>query len=294
MAEPVDPAEHYGLAFGLRWRSPFPLPVFAPAIAGGCDVRVERGPWPVAPIPGDGRRVLIGHDRVRLLASDDAIIDILAVDRIAVSQAKPAPLCPQFFGGATALTLALRGLAPLHASAVAIGGRAVLVCGAGGAGKSSFAAALIGQGGHLISDDLSALTFDDAGRACILPGRTTIRLFPELAWLLGDAPGPCELSEGGKLRFRPRHIGGAAPIPIGSLIHLDASDGPIPRAIATDLLIQQVYRRAAMVRLPGSEARVGMLDALATQVPIQRIVGLMDRDVDAFVNRAVHLTGFFS
>lgn len=291
MAELADSAEHYGLAFGLRWRSAFPLPLFAPAVAGASHVRVERGPWPVEPMPSDGRKVIIGRNRVRLLASEDCIIDILAADRIAVSQAEAGPLCAQFFGGAAALLMGLRGMAPLHASAVAIDGRAVLVCGPGGAGKSSFAAALVAQGGQLISDDLSVLTFDDAGRACVLPGRTTIRLFPELAWLLGNEPGPSEISEGGKLRFQPRHVGGVTPIPIGSLIHLDASDSAIPHAFATNLLIQQVYRRGAMARLPGTEARFAMIDALAAQVPIQRIVGLMDRDVDAFVNRANHLIG---
>ncbi|MES1973393.1 MAG: hypothetical protein V4472_13125 [Pseudomonadota bacterium] len=291
MAELANATEHYGVAFGLRWRSAFPLPVFAPAAAGAFDVRVERGPWPVEPMPSDGRKVVIGQNRVRLLASADCIIDILAADRIAVSQAEAGPLCAQFFGGAAALLMALRGMAPLHASAVAIGGRAVLVCGAGGAGKSSFAATLIGQGGQLISDDLSVLTFDGDGRACVLPGRTTIRLFPELAWLLGNEPGPSEISEGGKLRFQPRHVGGIAPIPIGSLVHLDASDSAIPRALATNLLVQQVYRRPAMARLPGTEARFAMIDALATQVPLQRIVGLMERQVDAFVKRAKDLVG---
>lgn len=289
MAEMANLADHYGGAFGLRWRSDFPLPVFASAAAGPFDVRVERGLWPVEPMPGGERRVVIGQDRVRLLASEDCIIDILAPDRIAVSQAEAGPLCAQFFGGAVALLLALRGMAPLHGSAVEIGGRAVLVCGTGGAGKSSFAAALIAQGAKLISDDLSALAFDASGRACVLPGRTTIRLFPQLASLLGSAPGPSEMSEGGKLRFQPRHVDGIAPIPIGALVHLDASNSAIPRAFATNLLIQQVYRRAVMARLPGTEARFAMIDTLATQVPLQRIVGLMNRDVGAFVKRANEL-----
>ncbi len=291
MAEAANLADPYGVCFGLRWRSAFPLPVFAPAAAGPFDVSVERGPWPVEPMPSDGRKVVIGQDRVRVLGNDESVIDILAPDHIVVSQAVSAPLCAQFFGGAVALLMGMRGMAPLHASAVAIDGRAILVCGASGAGKSSFAAALIGQGGQLISDDLSVLTFDSGGRACVLPGRTTIRLFPELAWLLGSDPGPCEVSDGGKLRFRPRHAGGMAPIPIGALIHLDASDSAIPPAFATNLLVQNVYRRAAMMRLPGSEARFAMIDALAAQVPPLRIVGLMDRNADAFAKRARNLIG---
>lgn len=289
MTELANAAEYYGVAFGLRWRSDFPLPVFAPAAPCPFDVSVERGLWPVDSIASDGRKVVIDRNRVRLLASDHCIIDILATDLIVVSQAKKAPLCAQFFGGAVALLMGMRGMAPLHASAVEIDGRAILVCGASGAGKSSFAATLIGHGGKLISDDLSVLTFNDAGHACVLPGRVTIRLFPELAWLLGSEPGPSETSEGGKLRFQPPHVGGIAPIPIGSLAHLDATDSAIPRAFATNLLVQHVYRRTAMARLPGTEARFAMIDALATQVPLQRIVGLMDRDAEAFVKRAKDL-----
>ncbi|WP_404369453.1 hypothetical protein AB5I39_16765 [Sphingomonas sp. MMS24-J45] len=226
-----------------------------------------------------------------MLTDGRTVIDIVASDRMIVSQPEEVPLCAQFFGVAVAVVMALRGMAPLHASAVAIDGRATLVCGTSGAGKSSFAAALIGQGGRLISDDLSVLMFDDSGHACVLPGRTTIRLFPELARLLGDNPGPSVLSDGGKLRFRPPHVGGMAPIPVNALVHLDASDTPIPRTLATNLLVQQVYRRPAMMRLPGSAARFGMIDALCTQVPLQRIVGLADRNVDAFVSRAKHLLG---
>lgn len=285
MAEAGDPPACYATAFGLRWRSAFPLPLFAPALPGGCDVRVEHGLWPVTPIPSTGRRVVVGADRIRVLADDGSVIDILATDHIAVSQPSLAPLCAQFFGGAVAVLMALRGMAPLHASAVAIGGQAVVVCGISGAGKSSFAAALVGHGGDLISDDLSVLTFDAAGRACVLPGRTTMRLFPELVGLLGSDPGLVEPSDGGKLRVRPRHVGGTAPIPIGALVHLDASDSAIPRALATNLLIQNVYRRAAMMRLPGSAARFAMIDALVDQVQLERVVGLMDRNVGAFVGR---------
>lgn len=46
-----------------------------------------------------------------------------------------------------------------------------------------------------------------------------------------------------------------------------------------------------MARSPGTEARFAMIDALATQVPLQRIVGLMERQIDAFVKRAKDLVG---
>jgi HPr kinase/phosphorylase len=45
----------------------------------------------------------------------------------------------------------------LHATAVAVDGRGLLITGAAGAGKSSLAVALIGLGAHLVSDDQTVL-----------------------------------------------------------------------------------------------------------------------------------------
>lgn len=45
----------------------------------------------------------------------------------------------------------------VHGSAVAFGGRGVLILGTSGSGKSSLALALIGRGGQLVADDRVAL-----------------------------------------------------------------------------------------------------------------------------------------
>ena len=55
------------------------------------------------------------------------------------------------------------GVEVLHASAVELDGRAVGVVGAGGAGKSATARALVEAGGRLITDDVLAVTRDGAG-----------------------------------------------------------------------------------------------------------------------------------
>jgi serine kinase of HPr protein (carbohydrate metabolism regulator) len=48
----------------------------------------------------------------------------------------------------------------VHASCVAIGGRAVLIAGASGRGKSDLALRLIDRGASLVSDDYTALAAD--------------------------------------------------------------------------------------------------------------------------------------
>ena len=53
-----------------------------------------------------------------------------------------------------------------HATTVAIGGRAVLIEGRSGAGKSDLALRLIDRGAQLVSDDYTVVTRDETG--CLL------------------------------------------------------------------------------------------------------------------------------
>ena len=67
----------------------------------------------------------------------------------------------------------------LHATSVAIGGRAVLLTGASGAGKSDLALRLIDRGATLVSDDYTIVTADGAALVADAPatiaGRIEIR-----------------------------------------------------------------------------------------------------------------------
>ncbi|WCM28953.1 HPr kinase/phosphatase C-terminal domain-containing protein [Sphingomonas sp. QA11] len=67
----------------------------------------------------------------------------------------------------------------IHASTVAIGGRAVLIEGPSGAGKSDLALRLIDRGGVLVSDDYTVLTPDDgvltASAPATIAGRLEVR-----------------------------------------------------------------------------------------------------------------------
>lgn len=70
----------------------------------------------------------------------------------------PADVRPYLLGPVLGLALQIRGVPALHAAAVAIDGRALLLMGASGAGKSTTTAALIRAGAALIADDIAALT----------------------------------------------------------------------------------------------------------------------------------------
>lgn len=60
----------------------------------------------------------------------------------------------------------------VHASAVAFAGRAVLILGGSGSGKSALALALIGRGGALVADDRVML--ERRGRAVVARAPATI------------------------------------------------------------------------------------------------------------------------
>jgi hypothetical protein len=73
--------------------------------------------------------------------------------------------------------LLLRGLVCLHASAIAVDGRAIALVGRAGSGKSTTAAALSDRGFSVLAEDV--VTLDDRGdRVLVRPGYPCIRLWP--------------------------------------------------------------------------------------------------------------------
>ena len=79
-----------------------------------------------------------------------------------------------------AFILRLRGLVPLHASAVVVQDHAVLFAGAGGAGKSSFAAAFAILGYPVLSDDIVVIS-DSGGCVLAHPSHARLSMWPDSA-----------------------------------------------------------------------------------------------------------------
>ena len=72
----------------------------------------------------------------------------------------------------------MRGVVPLHASAVAVANHAVALVGAPGAGKSTTAAAFAQRGFPVLSDDLAALT-ERENQFFVQPGYPRVNLWPD-------------------------------------------------------------------------------------------------------------------
>jgi hypothetical protein len=120
--------------------------------------------------------------------------------------------------------LRLRGTASLHASVVAIDGRAIVLASHAGGGKSSTAAGFALAGFPVMSDDIAALD-EAAGEILVRPAYPRVRLWREsVKSLFGDADAlppispswdKCHLSLGGQAPF------GSERLPLDCVYFLD-------------------------------------------------------------------------
>lgn len=162
------------------------------------------------------------------------------------------------FVGGTGLGIALhqRKLIVLHASAVSIGGKAQLFCGASGAGKSTLAAALTQRGHPLISDDICVIGIRDGTAFVHSDGRQTRLWDRALEGLdLVDRKGEPIRPMVAKYHVATAAIA-EAPVLIGSIFVLRDSRAAgqctikrVDLARAAAMLMANAYRPALVTRM---------------------------------------------
>lgn len=175
---------------------------------------------------------------------------------------------------ALGLILFQRGLFLLHASAVQVGEQSWCFMGTPGAGKSTTAAAFIKAGCRLLSDDLTAISFQE-GMPHIIPAYPQLKIWNRTVSGLGYATDDLEpVSEGvDKFAYHPRADFPQAPLPLGRVyflhkneitdISLSAADVPgemlknfpLPSEFLTPEILQthflqslQIVRQASVTR----------------------------------------------
>ena len=213
--------------FGLALESSQPIPCLEPLLtAGSPDLVVHL----LADEPLPDRGPVTDH-HYSSAASNDAGDPLLIVRRSADRQTYsfqyedgtrfliceptsevfahwPAPLTVEdtttyLLGPILAFVLRLKGRVCLHASAVAAGTGAVAFVGPSGAGKSTLAAALVGHGVRVVSEDVVPLRLD-AGRVLVDPGGPLIRLWqPSVHSLFGAPDAMPLLTPNWDKRFQP-------------------------------------------------------------------------------------------
>lgn len=150
----------------------------------------------------------------------------------------------------------------LHASAVAVNGKAVLFCGPSGAGKSTMAAALGERGYQIVADDQCAITLSDDGVPIVHPDGRCLKLWAHSidALSLGERRGEAMRTRLEKFYVEPERSSVEA-MPVGAVYILLESRPPRGDEIlrpnivdVTRLLLANAYRPALVRRMGQRQA----------------------------------------
>jgi hypothetical protein len=230
-----------------------------------------------------------GWLRLRYADATEFTLDAGAT-RIGVTWRAPLTLedaCTYLFGPVLGLALRLRGAACVHASAVAVEGGALLVCGPTGAGKSTTAAAFASRGRKILSDDVAALD-GGGGRVTVRAAYPHLRLWPDSVRALygGGAELP-PLTPNWDKRYLDLAEGDAAfhagSLPLAAIALLEArEDGagaprlePLRPADAVLALVAHTYL-GWLPDLAAQARDLALYARVAREVPVFRAVAHAD------------------
>jgi len=176
-----------------------------------------------------------------------------------------------------------RGVIALHASALFIGGNAVVLCGPSQSGKSTTAAAMGLRGTAVLSDDITAIKSED-GSFQVQPGYPRLCMWPEAVQeLFGATDALPRLTPTWEKRFLP--LDGvkakfrSQKCPLGAIYLLSprSADAYAPRIeeISSRQSLLELVQNTYMNWLLHREQRAAEFDVLSclvTSVPVRRIV----------------------
>ncbi|GGK37745.1 serine kinase [Salinarimonas ramus] len=228
------------LAYGLRIRSAVPLPELPawPDTGETADLVISCEPArPVAEPYGatfDDNGVRLAWPAVGAFRIDDRGEGIVVTP---TREASADLLAFPLLGPVLACAMHLRGRFVLHASAIAVGDRAVAIMGDKGAGKSSTACALLRAGHALLADDL--VVANPVAEGFVTP--------PGCAQMKLDAPALARLDDPLARVLPPAH----PSVPKSRVLVGRFRDRPAPLA---RLFVLSRGGEAAIVPLAGEEA----------------------------------------
>ena len=273
------PASTYRL-FGLNLRSEMDLAGLAAQVeTGTADVEIGFGSVPAS-------------DHVGYRATEDGtLLAVAKVGRYLIADGRrividPAPGASErnlrlfLLGSAIGALLHQRGLLPLHANAIDVGGRAVAFSGHSGAGKSTIAAWFHDQGHTILADDVCVIGFDEAGRALAYPGIPRLRLWREALEASGrDAEAYARsFDDTDKYDVPTLKEAGPEPLPLAAIYLLrkaedSADDAGIERlkgVDAVEMLVSNTYRGGYLSMIGRTSEHLSACVRVARAVPVFR------------------------
>lgn len=269
---------------GLRVRSAVEMPSAILAEAGGGgepDVFITLGEVPThlaaASKQGNGWEYAPGEFLLRL--GDLMKVYVTGGTSILLQPSAacdPGDLVLYLLGTCFAILLQQRGRVVLHASAVAVGDRAMLFCGASGMGKSTMAAMLSDRGFPLLNDDVCNLSPGEDGSYAVYPDGRMLKLWARsvdhLQWTATDSARVRRDAEKfymapARVDLKPRSVGGVY------MLHA-AEQGAAPT-------LERLNAAESMAQLPANSYRPALVHSMemlpayfAASAAIQRHAGV--------------------
>lgn len=192
-------------------------------------------------------------------------------------------------GSVYSAVAAINGFTALHASAVAVDGKAIAFTGPPGAGKSTTAAALRSRGLPVVADDTLIVdmsgVIDMAGTQPIcLPGHKRLKLWPDSVAMAGTPAFELVSREYPKIFAAEEASEIDAPLPLGAIVTVEAGEQlsfePVRGAARIAVLDDDHYTARHRVMAQGQDRvrRMGDLARLANAVPVFRFVRPLNPD----------------
>jgi hypothetical protein len=268
--------------FGLVIRSEFPFgSAFAQVEATeAADVEIRLGRIDLPEAEGSGYSI----------APAGTLLTVPKVGRFLVSGGSeilvdPEPAASErnvrifLLGSAIGALLHQRGLLPLHANAIDIGGRAVAFSGHSGAGKSTIAAWFHDRGYPILADDVCVIGFDQSGRALAYPGIPRLRLWREALEASGRDAGAYDRSFDDMEKYDVPTASDSRlePIPLAAIYLLrkaqEDGDAAIERLTgveAVETLVSNTYRGGYLRIIGGTAGHLAACLKVVRAVPVFR------------------------
>lgn len=300
----MTPAEGYSLC-GWHVSSALPLPDLLPwsGSPGDADLTID-----LSSVPSRLDAIVAEHPLLQVAASGACRFQMPGVAaylvdacgrRVSIDPVLP-PAAPDIRTFLLSTVFAIlchrRGLLALHGACVEIGGRAIVVTGPSGIGKSLLAGHLLCRGSRLLADDVTVVDAAAPGGPVVLPSFPCLTLRSDALAQLDIGAGPAEPVRAGADRLR-RQVGGlfcASPLPLSGIVHLDIARHGVPTSMrrlygaeAVAWLGRNLYRPTLARRL---SVAGGLLPAMvaASGAPLgSRVLphghepGGLERSIDA-------------
>lgn len=171
-----------------------------------------------------------------------------------------------------------RGLLPLHASAVDVGGACVAFTGVSGAGKSTMAVCLAERGYPLVCDDVCVIGVDDAGEVLVSAADARVKLWEDgLHSLNVGLDGLRSVrAEMRKFHLPVRGVQGTRPVPLAAVYVLTEQGDrqciePLHGFDAIMAIAENTYRREFIQPLGLARQHFAWCGAVARRAHVRRL-----------------------